>query len=166
MTATATGANACQPAPEVRIPHPTPAPSPVTRVSARSLRHEVRGVRGLGVSGAGSETSFHIRGIVYMATSTTTAIPAAIPTAMPAASPNPIPNPIPNPSPAAIPAPIPAARLYAAVEWRSNFRHCGAIRIGSSFWARASGYSWRTIGALVGTSGEAARQRYGSRRAA
>lgn len=32
--------------------------------------------------------------------------------------------------------------------------------------ARAGGYSWRTIGALVGTSGEAARQRYGSRRAA
>lgn len=32
--------------------------------------------------------------------------------------------------------------------------------------ARASGYSWRTIGSLVGTSGEAARQRYGSRRAA
>lgn len=32
--------------------------------------------------------------------------------------------------------------------------------------ARASGYSWRTIGALIGTSGEAARQRYGSRRAA
>lgn len=32
--------------------------------------------------------------------------------------------------------------------------------------ARASGYSWRTIGSLVGTSGEAARQRYGSHRAA
>jgi hypothetical protein len=32
--------------------------------------------------------------------------------------------------------------------------------------ARASGYSWRTIGSMVGTSGEAARQRYGSRRAA
>lgn len=31
--------------------------------------------------------------------------------------------------------------------------------------ARASGYSWRTIGDLLGTSGEAARQRYGSRAA-
>lgn len=29
--------------------------------------------------------------------------------------------------------------------------------------ARDRGYSWRTIGSLVGTSGEAARQRYGSR---
>ena len=114
------------------------------------------------MSGAGSETSFHIRGIVYMATSTTTAIPAAIPTAMPAASP----NPIPNPSPAAIPAAIPAARLYAAVEWRSNFRHCGAIRIGSSFLGPCQrvlvANDWR----IGGTSGEAARQRYGSRRAA
>ena len=27
--------------------------------------------------------------------------------------------------------------------------------------ARASGLSWRTIGSLIGTSGEAARQRYG-----
>lgn len=32
--------------------------------------------------------------------------------------------------------------------------------------ARASGYSWRTIGSLLGTSGEAARQRYGRRDAA
>ncbi len=28
--------------------------------------------------------------------------------------------------------------------------------------ARAHGYSWRTIGSLIGTSGEAARQRYGT----
>ncbi|MDP9406921.1 MAG: hypothetical protein M3P95_03260 [Actinomycetota bacterium] len=28
--------------------------------------------------------------------------------------------------------------------------------------ARASGYSWRSIGAVIGTSGEAARQRYGA----
>jgi hypothetical protein len=27
--------------------------------------------------------------------------------------------------------------------------------------ARSHGYSWRTIGALLGTTGEAARQRYG-----
>lgn len=27
--------------------------------------------------------------------------------------------------------------------------------------ARRRGYSWRTIGSLIGTSGEAARQRYG-----
>ena len=31
--------------------------------------------------------------------------------------------------------------------------------------ARESGYSWRTIGRLLGTSGEAARQRYSSRAA-
>ncbi|MEJ7797851.1 MAG: hypothetical protein WKF42_05060 [Solirubrobacteraceae bacterium] len=29
--------------------------------------------------------------------------------------------------------------------------------------ARRHGYSWRTIGSLIGTSGEAARQRYRSR---
>ena len=29
--------------------------------------------------------------------------------------------------------------------------------------ARNQGYSWRTIGALIGTSGEAARQRYGAK---
>jgi hypothetical protein len=29
--------------------------------------------------------------------------------------------------------------------------------------ARGQGYSWRTIGALIGTSGEAARQRYGAK---
>jgi hypothetical protein len=29
--------------------------------------------------------------------------------------------------------------------------------------AHAAGYSWRSIGALLGTSGEAARQRYGGR---
>ena len=28
--------------------------------------------------------------------------------------------------------------------------------------ARSHGYSWRTIGALLGTTGEAARQRYGA----
>ncbi len=28
--------------------------------------------------------------------------------------------------------------------------------------ARRHGYSWRTIGGLIGTSGEAARQRYGA----
>jgi hypothetical protein len=28
--------------------------------------------------------------------------------------------------------------------------------------ARRHGYSWRTIGSLIGTSGEAARQRYGA----
>ncbi len=30
--------------------------------------------------------------------------------------------------------------------------------------ARADGYSWSVIGAMLGTSGEAARQRYGSQR--
>jgi len=32
--------------------------------------------------------------------------------------------------------------------------------------ARKHGYSWRTIGSLIGTSGEAARQRYRSRQKA
>ena len=32
--------------------------------------------------------------------------------------------------------------------------------------ARKHGYSWRTIGSLIGTSGEAARQRYRSRQEA
>ena len=32
--------------------------------------------------------------------------------------------------------------------------------------AREHGYSWRTIGSLIGTSGEAARQRYRSRQEA
>ncbi len=32
--------------------------------------------------------------------------------------------------------------------------------------ARTRGYSWRMIGSIIGTSGEAARQRYGSPRAA
>jgi hypothetical protein len=32
--------------------------------------------------------------------------------------------------------------------------------------ARAEGHSWAAIGAMVGTSAEAARQRYGSRRSA
>jgi len=32
--------------------------------------------------------------------------------------------------------------------------------------ARSHGYSWRTIGSLIGTSGEAARQRYGVRQEA
>ena len=29
--------------------------------------------------------------------------------------------------------------------------------------ARSQGYSWRMIGALIGTSGEAVRQRYGAK---
>jgi hypothetical protein len=32
--------------------------------------------------------------------------------------------------------------------------------------ARKRGYPWRTIGSLIGTSGEAARQRYGSKQKA
>lgn len=31
--------------------------------------------------------------------------------------------------------------------------------------ARSKGYSWRTLGSLIGTSGEAARQRYGTKQA-
>lgn len=32
--------------------------------------------------------------------------------------------------------------------------------------ARHDGYSWRSIGSLIGTSGEAARQRYGTKQGA
>jgi len=32
--------------------------------------------------------------------------------------------------------------------------------------ARHEGYSWRSIGSLIGTSGEAARQRYGTKQEA
>lgn len=50
--------------------------------------------------------------------------------------------------------------LRAAVAEQSNAeRHIlDAIKL-----ARGSGMSWATIGALVGTSGEAARQRYSKR---
>jgi hypothetical protein len=53
--------------------------------------------------------------------------------------------------------------LRRAVESRSQAERSIVKAVAQ---ARASGYSWRTIGSLVGTSGEAARQRYGSRRAA
>jgi hypothetical protein len=53
--------------------------------------------------------------------------------------------------------------LRRAVESRAEAERSIAQAVAA---ARASGYSWRTIGSIIGTSGEAARQRYGSRRAA
>lgn len=53
--------------------------------------------------------------------------------------------------------------LRRAVESRAQAERSIVDAVGR---ARASGFSWRTIGSLLGTSGEAARQRYGSRRAA
>ena len=43
-----------------------------------------------------------------------------------------------------------AERVGAEVDWLTRFRV-----------AKAEGHSWAAIGAMVGTSGEAARQRYG-----
>lgn len=54
------------------------------------------------------------------------------------------------------------AALHRAVESRAEAERSIIEAVGR---ARASGYSWRTIGGLLGTSGEAARQRYGSRAA-
>jgi hypothetical protein len=53
------------------------------------------------------------------------------------------------------------AALRRAVESRAEAERSIAEAV-----ARACGYSWRTIGSIIGTSGEAARQRYGSRCAA
>ena len=53
--------------------------------------------------------------------------------------------------------------LREAVESRARAERSIVAAVERS---RASGYSWRAIGALLGTSGEAARQRYGRRRAA
>lgn len=53
------------------------------------------------------------------------------------------------------------AVLRRAVESRAQAERSIVAAVAQ---ARASGYSWRMIGSLLGTSGEAARQRYGSRR--
>ncbi len=49
--------------------------------------------------------------------------------------------------------------LRRAVESRAQAERSIAEAVAR---ARANGYSWRMVGALLGTSGEAARQRYGS----
>ncbi len=54
------------------------------------------------------------------------------------------------------------AALRRAVESRAEAERSIVDAVAQ---ARARGYSWRTIGWLIGTSGEAARQRYGPRRA-
>lgn len=55
------------------------------------------------------------------------------------------------------------AALLHAVALRSDAER--AVRAAVAR-ARAGGYSWATIGELLGTSGEAARQRYGVKRGA
>ncbi len=52
-----------------------------------------------------------------------------------------------------------ALREAAASRARSESSIIEAVAL-----ARRHGYSWRIIGSLLGTSGEAARQRYGSQR--
>jgi hypothetical protein len=54
--------------------------------------------------------------------------------------------------------PEPYALLRAAVLERAAAERRVLDAVGQ---ARSSSYSWATIGALLGTSGEAARQRYG-----
>jgi hypothetical protein len=55
-----------------------------------------------------------------------------------------------------------SAALRRAVASRAEAERSIIAAVGQ---ARATGYSWQTIGRLLGTSGEAARQRYGSRAA-
>jgi hypothetical protein len=49
-----------------------------------------------------------------------------------------------------------AVRAAFVVRAEAEVRLAGAVSV-----ARAEGHSWAAIGAMVGTSGEAARQRYG-----
>lgn len=56
-------------------------------------------------------------------------------------------------------APLHAVRLAFQARADAERRLALAVSI-----ARADGHSWAAIGAMVGTSGEAARQRYGSNR--
>lgn len=53
-------------------------------------------------------------------------------------------------------APLRAVRLAFQARADAERRVADAVSV-----ARAEGYSWAAIGAMVGTSGEAARQRYG-----
>lgn len=55
------------------------------------------------------------------------------------------------------------AELRRAVQSRSDAERCVKVAVDH---ARERGYSWAFIGSLVGTSGEAARQRYGRKQAA
>lgn len=54
--------------------------------------------------------------------------------------------------------PAPLAELSTAVSARARAEQQLADAVTA---ARSAGYSWATIGSLIGTSGEAARQRYG-----
>jgi hypothetical protein len=59
--------------------------------------------------------------------------------------------------------PVAFAKLRDAVTSRAAAEGAVAEAVDS---ARASGYSWAFIGTLLGTSGEAARQRYGRKQEA
>ena len=52
----------------------------------------------------------------------------------------------------------PLEAVRAAFEERARAEQCLADRVAD---ARAAGISWANIGKMIGTSGEAARQRYG-----
>ncbi len=58
--------------------------------------------------------------------------------------------------------PVAYTKLRKAVLARSDAERSVADAV---LEARATGYSWRTIGSLIGTFGEAARQRYGTKQA-
>lgn len=63
-----------------------------------------------------------------------------------------------EPSPADHRDPAPLEAMSNAVTARARAEQQLADAVTA---ARAAGYSWATIGSLAGTSGEAARQRYG-----
>lgn len=64
----------------------------------------------------------------------------------------------PDPADQRDPRPVESVRAAAAER-----AHAEATLLEAIPSAREAGYSWAAIGALLGTSGEAARQRYGSR---
>ena len=62
------------------------------------------------------------------------------------------------------PGESPGADAAALDELRSAFQNCADAErqlVSAVEKARSAGHSWASIGAMVGTSGEAARQRYG-----
>lgn len=62
----------------------------------------------------------------------------------------------PDPTDHRDPAPLTAMREAVATRAAAEVALTDSVAA-----ARAAGYSWATIGTLLGTSGEAARQRYG-----
>ena len=67
------------------------------------------------------------------------------------------------PDPAHVKDAAPLRAVHAAVQARATAERNLAAAVAA---ARASGCSWAAIGAYLGTSGEAARQRYGNERLA